>query len=291
MSSWLPTAPCTPESCLADPGPRVSAPLRLLRGFGSFGPLLAGIAVVVLTRGWGRVPRLRDGLLRLWTRSVLAGMGVRLRVVGTPAPGAVLRVANHISWLDIVLFTAVRPGPMLAKTEVRSWPVVGALTGLGGTVFIDRDRLRQLPGTVREMAAVLRSGRPVTAFPEGSTWCGAAGGRFRPAAFQAAIDAGAPVQPVTIRYQLPDGRLCTAPAYVGDDELLPSIRRLLGTRGVVAELVFHSPMPTNNGTDRRLLARRAQAAVGSHLGADHRVDRPHVPAQQRPQIAGAAAWR
>ncbi|BFV55486.1 lysophospholipid acyltransferase family protein [Kitasatospora sp. CMC57] len=291
MSSWLPTAPCTPESCLADPGPTVSAPLRLLRGAGSFGVLLVGIAVVWLTRGWQRAPRLRDALLRLWTGTVLAAMGVRLRVVGTPAPGAVLRVANHISWLDIVLFSAVRPGPMLAKTEVRSWPVLGPLTGRGGTIFIDRDRLRQLPGTVGEMAAVLRSGRPVTAFPEGSTWCGAAGGRFRPAAFQAAIDAAAPVQPVTIRYLLPDGRLCTTPGYVGDDELLPSIRRVLATRGLIAELVFHSPMPTDTGTDRRLLARRAQAAVGSHLGAAHRVDRPHVPAQQRQQVAGAAAWR
>ncbi|WP_457028481.1 lysophospholipid acyltransferase family protein [Kitasatospora sp. P5_F3] len=290
MSSWLPTAPCTPESCLADPGPTVPAPLRLLRGIGCVGVLLTGIAVVVLTRGWDRAPRLRDGLLRFWTRSVLAGMGVRLRVVGSPAAGAVLRVANHISWLDIVLFTAVRPGPMLAKTEVRTWPVLGSLTGRGGTVFIERESLRQLPGTVGEMAAVLRSGRPVTAFPEGSTWCGAAGGRFRRAAFQAAIDAAVPVQPVTVRYRLADGRICTAPGYVGDDELLPSIRRVLGTRGLVAELVFHSPMPTD-GTDRRLLARRAQAAVGSHLGADHQVDRPHVPAQQRPQVAGSAAWR
>ncbi|MFJ9516718.1 lysophospholipid acyltransferase family protein [Kitasatospora sp. NPDC101801] len=267
------------------------APLRLLRGAGSFGVLLTGIAVVVLVRGWDRAPRLRDAALRFWTRSLLTAMGVRLRVVGVPAPGSVLRVANHISWLDIVLFTAVRPGPMLAKTEVRDWPVLGPLTGRGGTVYIDRDHLRQLPDRVAEMAAVLRSGRPITAFPEGSTWCGEAGGRFRPAAFQAAIDAAAPVQPVTIRYRQPDGRLCTAPAYVGDDELLPSIRRVVAARGLVAEVTFHSPMPTDNGTDRRLLARRAQAAVGSGPEADHVVGRPYVPARQRPQVAGTAAWR
>ncbi|MER5863041.1 lysophospholipid acyltransferase family protein [Kitasatospora sp. NPDC002040] len=292
MNSWLPTAPCTPENCLAGPAPTVPGPLRVLRGAACLGLLLAGIAVILLVRSWARVPRLRDALLRGWTRSIVAALGVRLRITGQePAPDGVLLVANHVSWLDILLFATVRPGPMLAKTEVRSWPVLGPLAGRGGTVFIDRDRLRQLPDTVGQIAAALRSGQAVAVFPEGSTWCGAAGGRFRPAAFQAAIDAAAPVQPVTIRYRLADGHPSTAPAFVGDDELLPSIGRVLAARGLVAELTFHSPMPTDNGTDRRLLARRAQAAVGSAPAAAHTVTNPYIPAQQQRQAGRTAAWR
>lgn len=287
MSSWLPTSPCTPGSCLAETGPTVAAARRVLRGTGCLALVLTGIAVILLVPGWGRIPRLRDRLLRTWTGAIVAGLGVRLRTTGAPADGGVLLVANHISWLDILLVGAVRPGPMLAKSEVRSWPVFGPLAQRRGTLFIDRDRLRQLPDTVGEIAASLRSGRAVAAFPEGSTWCGAAGGRFRPAAFQAAIDAGVPVQPLTIRYCFTDGHPSTAPAFIGDDALLPSIRRVLTARGLVAELTFHSPLPTGNGTDRRLLARRAQAAVGSRPAAEHTV----IPPQTRRAPSRSGAWR
>ncbi|MFB9364895.1 lysophospholipid acyltransferase family protein [Kitasatospora albolonga] len=295
MSVWLPTSPCTPESCLTDPGPTVSAPRRTARGAAAAAALLAGVLAARFVPGWGRVPALRDALLRRWTRTVVGALGVRLRVTGAaPQPGGVLLVANHVSWLDIVLFGTVRPGPMVAKTEVGSWPLLGPLTTRGSTIFVDRDRIRRLPETVGQIADALRAGRAVGVFPEGSTWCGRAGGTFRRAAFQAALDAGVPVQPVTIRYLLADGAPSTAAAFVGDDELLPSIRRVLAARGLVAELTFHPPV---SGTDRRELARAAEAAVGSPPAAGHLVaPRPAVapgavPAQVRRRAGSTAAWR
>ncbi|MFE3499238.1 lysophospholipid acyltransferase family protein [Kitasatospora sp. NPDC059160] len=185
------------------------------------------------------------------------------RAVG--ADGALV-VANHVSWLDIPLLAAGRPGRSLAKTEVRRWPVLGPLVAWGGTVFLDRDRLRTLPDTVAAVTEVLRSGHPVIVFPEGSTWCGRESGRFRPALFQAAVEAGAFVQPVTIRYRLADGRPTSAPAFIGDDGLLTSLARVVAVRGLVAEVTFlppippPGPQPTRAGA-RRELARAAQAAV------------------------------
>ncbi|WP_327673429.1 lysophospholipid acyltransferase family protein [Kitasatospora sp. NBC_00458] len=270
MSVWLPTASCTPETCLTDPAPTVALPLRVLRLAACLLVLATGLT---LTRPVSVLPgRVRDRLARFWARTLLGSLGVTVRVV--PAPGdrqvprhsGVLLVANHVSWLDIPLIAAVRPGRSLAKTEVRHWPVLGRMVTWGGTVFLDRDRLRALPGTVAEVAAVLRDGHPMVVFPEGSTWCGRESGRFRPAFFEAAVRAGAPVQPMTIRYRLTDGRATSAPAFVGEDGLVTSLARVVAVRGLVAELTFRPPIPAPaphaaRWGARRELARAAQAAV------------------------------
>jgi 1-acyl-sn-glycerol-3-phosphate acyltransferase len=171
----------------------------------------------------------------------------------------VLLVANHVSWLDIPLLAAVRPARMLAKTEIRQWPVAGALVARGGALFIERDRLRALPGTVARIAGALRDGAAVVAFPEGSTWCGRAHGRFHRAVFQAALDAGVPVQPVRLRY-LQDGEeaASTTAAFVGEDTLLASLWRVARTRGLVAEVDVRPVIPPGAHPDRRSLAQAAQ---------------------------------
>src|SRR5262245_55978767 len=123
------------------------------------------------------------------------------------APGSVgtLLAANHISWLDIPAILAVTPARVLAKSDVRGWPIVGVLAARAGTVFIDRYRLSRLAGTVADLGAALRTGATVLVFPEGSTWCGRTSGRFFTATFQAAVDADAPVRPVSLRYRLASG--------------------------------------------------------------------------------------
>ncbi|MEU1866325.1 lysophospholipid acyltransferase family protein [Streptomyces gardneri] len=264
-SPWLPTAPCTPGRCAAHPDPAADrtalaagaalASARLAVGIGA---VLLGVLCVPAARLLPTPVRL--ALVRYWVRAVVRAFGVRVRFAGLPAPAdrPLLVVANHVSWLDIPLLAAVLPGRMVAKTEVRQWPVLGALAVLGGTLFIDRDRLRALPGTVRAMAAVLAGGGRVIVFPEGSTWCGRAGGRFRPAAFQAALDGGADVQPVRIDYRPTD-----AAAYVGDDPLGASLWRLAATRGVTADVTTLEPIPGARYPDRRSLAAAAQRAVAS----------------------------
>lgn len=274
MSVWLPTATCRPETCLADAAPEVSHPRRALRLTACLAVVLAGVVLVPPVRLFPYDVRIR--LVRLWARVVLRALGVTVHLAGAAetdgagAGGGVLVVANHVSWLDIPLLAAGRPGRSLAKTEVRQWPVLGPLIAWCGTVFLDRDRLRTLPDTVAAVAEVLRSGQPVIVFPEGSTWCGRESGRFRPALFQAAVEAGAEVQPVTIRYRLADGRPTSVPAFIGDDGLLTSLARVVAARGLVADVTFlpmipppgpqPGPQPARAAA-RRELARRAQAAI------------------------------
>ncbi|MEU1163573.1 lysophospholipid acyltransferase family protein [Streptomyces sp. NPDC090075] len=253
MSVWLPSAPCTPGACVERAGTLTALPRAVLRFTAVVFLMLVAIALLPLG---GRIPA---EWVRRFSRTLVRAAGVRIRITGSaPGTGGVLLVANHISWMDIPLLAAVRPARMLAKKEIREWPVAGALVAGAGALFIDRDRLRALPDTVGRIAGALREGAAVVAFPEGSTWCGRAQGRFRRAVFQAALDADAPVQPVRLQYRLAAGEASTVPAYVGEDTLLASLWRVVTTRGLVAEVDIRPLIPAGTHPDRRTLAGAAQ---------------------------------
>ncbi|MGQ4377877.1 lysophospholipid acyltransferase family protein, partial [Streptomyces sp. SAS_267] len=279
-SAWPPTAPCSPRGCVESGRPWTGAPRAVLRLAALLAVAVLGVALIPLIARL-RVPA-RQRWIRRWCLALVHAAGVRTRITGAAPPvGGTLIVSHHVSWLDIPLLAAVRPARMVAKTEVRAWPAVGTLAARGGTFFIDRDRLRALPGTVDRIAAALRGGSAVAAFPEGSTWCGRARGRYRGALFQAALDAGVPVQPVRIRYRSADGAVSTAPAFVGEDPLLASLWRVVSARGLVAEVSLRPPIPAGGHPDRRSLAEAAQGGfpgsaprAGAHPG--------HPPAAPRP---------
>ncbi|MGO9031442.1 lysophospholipid acyltransferase family protein [Mycobacterium sp.] len=264
--AWLPRASCD-TSCVQAGGPdasrRLIVALRVTLRV-SLGLLLAPALLLVSLPLPGR-SRAR----RLYCRLMLWCLGVRITVSGGPIrnlPG-VLVVSDHTSWLDIVTIGAVlptsrwraAPASFVGRADVAGNLVVRMMTFIIKVIPIDRASLRQLPGVVDAVAARLRAGQTVVAFPEGTTWCGLASGPFYPAMFQAAVDTGRPVQPLRLRYHHRDGRVSTVPAYIGDDTLLRSIGRLLVARRTVARVYVESlQLP---GADRRELARRCQAAI------------------------------
>jgi 1-acyl-sn-glycerol-3-phosphate acyltransferase len=266
---WQPRSACGPDclpSANAEPtvsGLRQAARLAALLGVMLLGAALLPVLPVLTSSG-------RQLAGRVWARGILRAVGVRLSVRGRPPHRRALLVANHISWLDVVAVLAISPSQLLAKREVRDWPLVGPLAAAAGTIFVDRSRPRALPGTVAAVAARLRSGGVVVVFPEGTTWCGASRdtadggmvGRFRPALFQAALDAGAPVVPLALRYRLAArARDSTAAAFLGDDSLWASLRRVLAVRGLSISATLAATLHPEAGADRRALARIAERAV------------------------------
>ncbi|MFF9480169.1 lysophospholipid acyltransferase family protein [Streptomyces sp. NPDC014733] len=205
--------------------------------------------------------------LRAHARALLGALGVRLDGAGplrAPATGpGTLVVANHISWLDIPALLAVDPVAVLAKREVGGWPLIGGLARRAGTHFIDRTSPRGLPQVVAGLTEILASGRSVAVFPQATTWCTADAGVFRRATFQAALDAGAPVRPVTLTYTQ-DTHPSTVAAFCGPDTFLASLRRVLAARGLAVRVTAHPPLPPGRCRDRRELAALARDAV---LGA------------------------
>ncbi|WFE31930.1 lysophospholipid acyltransferase family protein [Micromonospora sp. WMMD975] len=274
---WRPASGCGPTCLPPRVAPDVSLPHRAGRLLGVLGMLLIGAGMAAL------LPVLpaadRRVALRGWARGTLRALGVRLVVRGRPPRRRALLVANHVSWLDVLAVLAVSPARMLAKREVRAWPVVGVLAAAAGTVFVDRSRPRDLPATVARVADTLRAGHPVAVFPEGTTWCGAAtdcrpARGFRPAIFEAAVTVGAPVVPLSVGYRYA-GDPSTLPAFLGEETLWASVRRVLAARDLTAAVTVAAALHPAAGADRRLLARAAEAAI--HRAPPHRFPIPPAP--------------
>jgi 1-acyl-sn-glycerol-3-phosphate acyltransferase len=258
-----------------------SAPVRGLRG-----AALAGQLVVVWLIATLIAPRLtparRRRVVARCAARTLSILRVTSRVHRVPPlhDGAMLVVANHVSWLDVYVLNAALGGTRsVAKREVASWPVAGAIARGFATFFHTRGSGRDAARVKDDVAAALRAGEPVVVFPEGTTTEGDGVARFHPAFLQAAIDAGVPVQPVAIRYARSDGALDRAAAFVGDMTFLASLLRVLRRPRLEARLTF-GPRLHPHGHTRRDLAAASHAFVARAL-TDRWPGAPRRPAPLR----------
>lgn len=202
-------------------------------------------------------------LMHWWTGMLLEILNIRLFVSGQPASGARFTVANHVSWLDIPLIGACEATHFLSKSEVRDWPVAGMLAEACGTFYIRRGKGGSRP-LLNLLVPHLRAGGNIVVFPEGTTTDGLDVLPFHSRLFAGAIEAGCPVQPVAIRYgRAPDGA-AVAP-FIGDDDLVSHVLRILRTPELVAEVTYCRPIQAHS-LDRDALCAAAQAAVRGVLG-------------------------
>lgn len=204
-----------------------------------------------------------------WSRRVLGVLGVRCETEGALPDGPVLVVANHVSWLDAVVLLAIAPRlRLVAKAEVRRWPLVGPLVAGAGTLFIERQSVRAAHTTTLALAELLGSGKPVGVFPEGTTTIGDGVAPLAPALFEAACRAGCPVYPVALSHD--DGAGGRAAAYVDDDRFVGSLWRLCRARGLVCRVRVLAAEAASPGHRRELAVRvhrRLQAEVTCLSGA------------------------
>lgn len=206
----------------------------------------------------------RLGVIRRWSRDLLAIFRIRLeRHGGAPHSGGLL-VANHVSWLDICGIMALEPALFVAKAEIRRWPGIGWLASKIGTLFVERASLTQIQAVNSAIARTLAAGRTVTIFPEGTTTDGSRLLQFRSALIAPAVAAGRSVQPLALRYHGPDGQASAAAAYAGDTTMWQSLRNVARQRFLILRIDV-MPALGGAGTDRRTLARNAREAIAGRL--------------------------
>lgn len=232
-------------------------------------PLLASAQWVAMRTG------LDEGLMpKLWHRLICRALGIRVHVRGRLAEGRPLLLAsNHVSWTDVMVLGSIAEVHFIARGDLADWPIMGRLSKLQRTVFIERERRGTSGEQVRQIAARLSSGDPMVLFAEGTCGDGNRLLPFKSTLFGAAQMALKPlpghnvfVQPAAIVYTRLHGIATgrherAALSWVGDIGLFPHIRRLLAMRAIDVELHLGEPLLFTPESSRKDIAREVEAKV------------------------------
>ncbi len=227
------------------------------------GLFLALLACLPLHYLW-KMARAPSPWPRLYLGRAARITGMRAEIVGRPLRSHVLFVANHLSWLDILLLAGATGTAFVSKAEVAHYPLIGWLARLNRTIFVARAERGSVRGQVDAVRSTLATGQPVALFPEGTTAGGDEVLPFRASLFASLYPPipGIRVQPVAIDY----GKAASDIAWVGDEPAKANALRILRRKGhVPVRLHFLEPVDPASIPDRKLLADAARSEIVAAL--------------------------
>jgi lyso-ornithine lipid O-acyltransferase len=200
-------------------------------------------------------------------------LGFKVAVSGKlPEQGQCLIISNHVSWIDIVVLSAVSPLSFVAKREVAGWPFFGWLAKLQRSVFVDRERRHSTKQSRTEMETRLAKGDRIVLFPEGTSHNGASVLPFKSSFFAAATGSDIAIVPVTLVYQLHYGlplsrRNRPSFAWFADMDLLPHLWGALRAGPLTVRVIIHPPLDAETAMNRKRAAEVAERAIRQSLAA------------------------
>jgi len=238
------------------------------------------VALRLLARGiW---PAFAIGFPTFYHRSLCRILGITIELRGVaPAPAPVLIIANHCSWIDIIVLSAIRPLSFVAKAEVATWPFFGLLAKLQRTVFVERERRSRVTEHKDEITRRLGIGDALVLFPEGTTNEGNRMIPFKTALFSAAAttvdDGKGGVRPIIVQpWSVAYTGLNNMPmgwdqrhfyAWYGDMELAPHLWQVLQMGPVTVRVELHPPVTLAEFDNRKHLSAHCERAVAGGLSA------------------------
>jgi 1-acyl-sn-glycerol-3-phosphate acyltransferase len=199
--------------------------------------------LLVLVSLFPLLSRTRRLLIKQWWSGVLLRLcGIEVTHSGLPIEsGPVLWVINHVSWLDIFALNQVRAAVFIAKSEIRRWPLLGWLVAGADTIFIERASRHAVQKVGQAMQDKFERGQAVGLFPEGTTSNGYDLLPFYANLFEPARRARVPIQPVALLF-FHHGRRSDFAAFVGEENLIQNLWRVLGGTGIQIKIEFLPPI-------------------------------------------------
>lgn len=198
-----------------------------------------------------------------------------------------LVVANHLSYIDIILLAAQRPCVFVSKSEVHSWPIFGHCARLGGTIFVDRKHRGDVASVARLMETALDEGVLVVLFPEGTSSGGASVLPFKSSLLEPALHVNHPVTAIAIAYALEQGSVPNEICYWRDMTLLPHLLNVWSKSLIYCSL--RCGVSRQRRGDRKSLARELHDEVAALYAASTRefaVRIPQTAEEPRPVLMG-----
>lgn len=217
-------------------------------------------------------------MVRKWARKMLGILNVELSWSGSLPPEdeqRVILIANHISWLDIMIILTIYPVRFVAKSEVLSWPLLNILCRKVGTIFIKREKRNDTMRVNQDISEALVAGDSIAIFPEGTTSDGTVLLHFHASLLQSAATVEASLYPVAINYRDMSGAHNAAVAYV-NVTIVESLRHILQQPAIKAELIFLERISCT-GKNRRELTRLSEHAISEALQLPVVRKRPEKP--------------
>ncbi len=228
--------------------------------------MAAALLLALPLHGLWRLFRLPSPWPRFLLGTIGRFAGARRIVAGTPLRRDAFFVANHQSWLDILVLAGATGTAFIAKRELAKVPLIGWLCALNHTVFVARGDRMAIGTQVADIKATLDAGWSVAIFPEGTTEGGAALLPFK-APLLSALDPAPPrvrVQPVWIDY----AAAADAVSWVGDEHGLANVRKILSRQGTFA-VTLHMLEPFDPAAvgNRKAIAAEARARIEAAMTA------------------------
>ena len=190
--------------------------------------------------------------------------GVEARSTGTVAPSPLLLLANHLSWIDILVLAGTTASAFVAHDGLSQQGFLRWLCRLNRTVFIARDRRGSVAAQTGQLREALAQGEVLTLFPEGTTGNGVTLRRFKSSLLAAVVPPrpGLSVQPVLIDY----GRAAREIAWTDAEHGLRNFLRILGrARRLPVTLRFLPVLTGGELQDRKTMAAAAEQAIAGAM--------------------------
>jgi 1-acyl-sn-glycerol-3-phosphate acyltransferase len=210
-------------------------------------------------------------MIKRWSGWLLTSVGVipqeiRLADAQTlsTVSGPVLLAANHVSWLDIFVINAIQPAHFVAKSDIRSWPLVGLLCDRSGTIFVERTRRTAVREVLQVMADRLTQQGIVAVFPEGTTGDMYSLKPFHSNFLQAAVTSQASIIPLGIAYKDTDGKVADAVQFIGETTFVASAISVMSQQKIVANLIVTQTI-TFSDQSRHELCEATQQQISQAL--------------------------
>lgn len=206
----------------------------------------------------------RSGWPPRFLRHAALVCGMRPRIEGDPLGPHTLAIANHTSWLDILLLGGWTNAAFVSKAELQRTPLLGWIAKQNRTLFIDRAQRRDSHGQVARVTLALGLGQPLVVFPEGTTGTGHRLLPFRTTLLKAVAPPpdGVSVRPIAIDY----GSHADIVGWHGGEPGMANFRRVLGRRGTTA-VTIRLLQPIGPTSDRKALAMQARRRIGGALSS------------------------
>ena len=213
----------------------------------------------LLWRVTRRHDRPREYALHRWSGWLLRRLGVDVAVAGAAPPRGLI-VSNHLSYLDILLFSSIIPCSFVSKSEIKWWPGIGWAASMAGAIYIDRAQASATRHLQSRISAALARGTRLVLFPEGTSGDGRAVMRFHSSLLQAAVEDRAPITTACVKYELEDGDPRLDVCYWGDMMLVPHAIKLFRKKRIRAQVCFSTGRIY---TDRKRAARELWEEVST----------------------------